>query len=53
MEDFWMSEETKLPCNHDSIITLEEILFATLLGIAGVSIIWLSSTLIIHLFRNI
>jgi len=48
-----MPEETKFPCNHKSKITISEILFGTLLGIAAISSIWVSSTLIIHLYQNL
>ena len=48
-----MPEETKLPFNYNSKVTVLEILFGALLGIAAVSSIWISSTLIIHLYQNL
>ena len=48
-----MSEEMKYPGNHETNVTISEVLFATLLGIAAVSSIWLSSTLLIHLYQNL
>ncbi|MDX2435238.1 MAG: hypothetical protein GQ556_01475 [Desulfobacterales bacterium] len=48
-----MSEEMEYPCNHDTNVTISEVLFAILLGIAAVSSIWLSSTLLIHLYQNL
>ena len=53
MEDHWMSEETKFPCNHDTNVSISEVLFATLLGFTAVSSIWLSSTLLIHLYQSL
>ena len=48
-----MSEEAKFPGNHNTNVSISEVLFATLLGIAAVSSIWLSSKLLIHLYQNI
>ena len=48
-----MSGETKLACNHNSKVTVSEILFGALLGITAVCSIWISSTLIIHLYQNL
>ena len=48
-----MSEEMEYPFNHDTNVTISEVLFAILHGIAAVSSIWLSSTLLIHLYQNL
>ena len=48
-----MSAEAKFPGTHDANVSISEILFATLLGIVAVSSIWLSSTLLIHLYQNL
>jgi hypothetical protein len=48
-----MPGETKLPYKHNSKVSVSEILFGTLLGIAAVCSIWISSTLIIHLYQNL
>lgn len=53
MEDYWMPEETKFTIGQDSKIKIPEVIFATLLAITAVSCIWLSSTLLIHLFQNL
>ena len=53
MEECWMSAEMKTTNNHDSNITISEILFGTLLGIGALSCIWVSTTLLIHLYQNI
>lgn len=51
MEDSWMSEKMKTPQNTNTSIS--EILFAALLGVGAVSCIWLSSSLLIHLYQNL
>lgn len=48
-----MSAETRKNCNHDSQITITEILFGTLLAVGAISCIWVSSTLLIHLYSNL
>ena len=48
-----MSAEKKFFNNNDSKITIPEILFGTLLGIASISCIWISYTLLIHMYQNL
>ena len=48
-----MSEEAKYPCNYNSTVTIPDMMFGALLGIAAVACIWLSSTLLIHLYQNL
>jgi hypothetical protein len=39
--------------NQEKRLTVSELLFGALLAIAAVSSIWVSSTLVIHLYSNL
>ena len=47
-----MSVEMNNLMNHNSNISISEVLFGTLLAIAALGSIWISSTLLIHLYQN-
>jgi len=47
-----MSAATNKPGKPDGKITFSEILFGTLLAVGAVSCIWISSTLLIHLYSS-
>jgi len=53
MEEIQMSERMKIQQNKDPNTSVPEILFAALLGIGAVSCIWVSTTLLIHLYQNL
>ena len=48
-----MTAATEKLGNLGEKMTLSEILFGTLLAVAAISCIWISSTLLIHLYSGI
>jgi hypothetical protein len=52
-EDCRMSLERKTTRTLDADITTSEILFGTLLGIGSICFIWVATTLLIHLYKNL
>jgi hypothetical protein len=44
---------TKNPTDFNMNTSIGEVLFATLLAVGAVSSIWVSTTLLIHLFQNL
>ena len=48
-----MSEDMKRTRNLAANITDAEILFGTLLGAGSIFLIWVSTTLLIHLYKNL
>jgi len=48
-----MSQNKGNTKNYESAMTISEILFGALLGIGAISFIWVSTTLLIHLYQKL
>jgi hypothetical protein len=48
-----MSQNKIATKNYEPGMTIAEILFGALLGIGAVSILWISTTLLIHLYQKL
>ncbi len=46
-----MPEDLKMTKNLAANITIAEIIFGTLLGAGSIFLMWISTTLLIHLYR--
>jgi len=53
MEDCRMSLEKNTTKTFASKITPSEILFGALLGVGSICFIWVATTLLIHLYKNL
>ena len=48
-----MSQNKITTQNHESAMTISEILFGALLGIGAIGFIWVSTTLLLHLYQKL
>jgi hypothetical protein len=48
-----MTEAKNTPSNPGEKMTLSEVLFGTLIAIVAISCMWISSTLLIHLYSSL
>lgn len=48
-----MTKAKNTPCNPGEKMTLSEILFGSLLAIVAISCMWISSTLLIHIYTSL
>jgi len=48
-----MSEDMKSTKNLAANITITEIIFGTLLGVGSIFLMWISTTLLIHLYKSL
>ena len=53
MEAYRMSEDMKRTKNLAANITITEIIFGTLLGVGSIFLMWISTTLLIHLYKSL
>jgi len=53
MEAYRMSEDMKRSKNLAANITIAEIIFGSLLGAGSIFLMWISTTLLIHLYKNL
>jgi len=53
MEDCPMSLKKVPTQNYEQAMTISEIMFGALLGIGAISFIWVSTTLLIHLYQKL